>query len=72
MTAGRERSFWRTFTIARPGEPGGDTWGGLPFELRGGGDVWNVGSYDPDLGLVYFGASQMKTAGSGEPWDRPD
>ncbi len=53
--------LWRTFTIARPGEPGGDTWGGLPFELRGGGDVWNVGSYDPDLGLVYFGASQMKT-----------
>ena len=29
--------LWRTFTIARPGEPGGDTWGGLPFELRGGG-----------------------------------
>ncbi len=52
--------LWRTFTIARPGEPGGDTWGGLPFELRGGGDVWNIGSYDPDLGLVYFGASQMK------------
>ena len=52
--------LWRTFTIARPGEPGGDTWGGLPFELRGGGDVWNTGSYDPELGLVYFGASQMK------------
>ncbi len=52
--------LWRTFTIARPGEPGGDTWGGLPFELRGGGDVWNIGSYDPELGLVYFGASQMK------------
>ena len=52
--------LWRTFTIARPGEPGGDTWGGLPWELRGGGDVWNTGSYDPELGLVYFGASQMK------------
>ena len=52
--------LWRTFTIARPGEPGGDTWGGLPWELRGGGDVWNIGSYDPELGLVYFGASQMK------------
>ena len=52
--------LWRTFTIGRPGEPGGDTWGGLPWELRGGGDVWNTGSYDPELGLVYFGASQMK------------
>ena len=52
--------LWRTFTIARPGEPGGDSWGGLPWELRGGGDVWNTGSYDPELGLVYFGASQMK------------
>ncbi len=52
--------LWRTYTIVRPGEPGGDTWGGLPWELRGGGDVWNVGSYDPQLGLVYFGVSQMK------------
>jgi len=52
--------LWRTFTIARPGEHGGDTWGGLPWELRGGGDVWNTGSYDPNLGLVYFGVSQLK------------
>ena len=52
--------LWRTYTIARPGEPGGDTWGGLPWELRGGGDVWNTGSYDPELGLVYFGVSGMK------------
>ena len=56
------RELWRRYTIARPGEPGGDTWGGLPLELRGGGDVWNTGSYDPDLGLVYFGIAQAK------PW----
>ena len=56
------RELWRTYTIARPGEPGGDTWGDLPLELRGGGDVWNTGSYDPDLGLVYFGVAQAK------PW----
>ena len=53
---------WRTYTIARPGEPGGDTWGDLPLELRGGGEVWNGGSWDPDLGLVYFGTAQAK------PW----
>lgn len=56
------KEVWRTYTIARPGEPGGDTWGGLPFELRGGGDVWNGGSWDPELGLVYYGVAQAK------PW----
>ena len=56
------RELWRTFTIARPGEPGGDTWGDLPLELRGGGDVWMTGSWDPKAGLVYFGTAQAK------PW----
>ena len=54
--------LWRTYTVAHPGEPGGDTWGDLPVALRGGGDVWNGGSWDPDLGLVYFGVAQAK------PW----
>ena len=54
--------IWRTYTIARPGEPGGDTWGDLPLALRAGGEVWNGGSWDPDLGLVYFGTAQAK------PW----
>ena len=35
---------WRTYTIARPGEPGGDTWGDLPLELRGGGESGTVGA----------------------------
>ncbi|MCK5439753.1 MAG: PQQ-binding-like beta-propeller repeat protein, partial [Gemmatimonadetes bacterium] len=52
--------LWRTFTIARPGEPGGDTWGDLPLALRGGGDAWIPGSYDPDLDLVYWGVAQAK------------
>ena len=56
------RELWRTFTIARPGEPGGDTWGDLPLEFRGGGDVWMSGSWDPELGLAYFGTAQAK------PW----
>src|SRR5690606_19833147 len=54
--------LWRTFTVARPGEPGGDSWAGLPLELRGGGDVWIGGSWDPELGLVFFGVAQAK------PW----
>jgi alcohol dehydrogenase (cytochrome c) len=46
---------WRVHTIARPGEPGGDTWGGLPLEARRHASAWMVGSYDPDLNLVYWG-----------------
>jgi alcohol dehydrogenase (cytochrome c) len=50
---GKER--WRFNTIARPGQPGGDTWNGAPMEERFGGGVWTAGSYDPQLDLVYFG-----------------
>jgi PQQ-dependent dehydrogenase (methanol/ethanol family) len=51
--SGAER--WRFYTIARPGEPGGDTWNGAPVPERFGAGVWTVGSYDPELDLVYFG-----------------
>ncbi len=54
--------LWRTYTIAQPGEPGDETWAGLPVEFRGGGDVWLTGSWDPDMGLVFFGVAQAK------PW----
>jgi alcohol dehydrogenase (cytochrome c) len=46
---------WRFSTIAKPGEPGGDSWNGAPYDQRFGAGVWQSGSYDPDLGLVYFG-----------------
>lgn len=51
--SGQER--WRFHTVARPGEPGGDTWNGAPVSERFGAGVWTVGSYDPELDLVYFG-----------------
>ena len=54
--------LWQTEVIARPGEPGGDSWGELPFEMRAGADMWNGVSWDPDLGLVYIGTAQAK------PW----
>ena len=57
---GEER--WRTYTIARPGEPGGTSWGDLPLVLRGGGDSWMPGSYDPELDLLYWPTAQAK------PW----
>jgi alcohol dehydrogenase (cytochrome c) len=59
---GEER--WRTSTIARPGEPGGDTWGDLPLQFRAGSDAWVAGSFDPETGLVYWGTAQAK------PWAR--
>jgi alcohol dehydrogenase (cytochrome c) len=56
--------LWRTSTVARPGERGGDTWGDLPLLMRAGSDAWIPGSYDPVSGLVYYGTSQAK------PWSR--
>ena len=55
---------WRTSTVARPGEPGGDTWGDTPLMFRTGGDSWTAGSYDPATGLIYWATAQAK------PWAR--
>jgi alcohol dehydrogenase (cytochrome c) len=52
------KEAWRFHTIARPGEPGGESWNGAPVDQRFGGSVWTSGSYDPDLNLVYFGIGQ--------------
>jgi len=46
---------WRFYTVARPNEPGGSSWNGMPVMERTGGSVWVPGSYDPELNLVYFG-----------------
>ena len=55
---------WRTSTVARPGEPGGDTWGDTPLMFRIGGDSWTAGSYDPGTNLIYWATAQAK------PWAR--
>ncbi|HTI67037.1 MAG TPA: PQQ-binding-like beta-propeller repeat protein [Caulobacteraceae bacterium] len=49
---------WKFYTIARPDEPGGDSWNGAPLDERFGGAVWTSGSYDPELGLAYWGLGQ--------------
>lgn len=56
------RELWRTATVAQPGEPGGDSWAGLPAEFRAGGDSWIGGSYDSALDTFYIGTAQAK------PW----
>ena len=61
--AGTGKQAWKFYTIAREGQPGGDTWGTLPNLLRAGGDTWITGRYDPDSN-DYWGIAQAK------PWLR--
>jgi alcohol dehydrogenase (cytochrome c) len=50
-TTGKE--IWRFWTTPLPGEPGSETWKGKAIEHPGGA-TWMSGSYDADLGLVYW------------------
>src|SRR3954451_1844401 len=52
---------WRTYTIPGPNEPGHDTWPGDTWKT-GGGPIWITGTYDPQLGLAYWGT------GNAAPW----
>ncbi len=58
LDADTGKEAWRFYTIARPGQPGGDSWNGAPLDKRFGGSVWIAGSYDPDLDLAFFGTAQ--------------
>jgi alcohol dehydrogenase (cytochrome c) len=52
---------WKTYTIPGPGEPGHDTWPEDAWRT-GGASVWITGSFDPALGLTYWGT------GNAAPW----
>jgi alcohol dehydrogenase (cytochrome c) len=54
---------WRVGTIPKPGEPGGDSWNGVPWDRRTGASVWTAGSYDPGTGLAYFGTGNTYDTG---------
>ena len=58
------KELWRFHTIARPGQPGGDSWNGAPVDQRYGGGVWTVGSFDPNLNLLYFGTGNTYDTGT--------
>ncbi|HEX5228658.1 MAG TPA: PQQ-binding-like beta-propeller repeat protein [Bryobacteraceae bacterium] len=64
LDAATGKEAWRFNTIAKPGEPGGDSWNGAPFEQRFGGGVWTSGSYDPARNLVYFGTGNTYDIGT--------
>ena len=51
------KQVWRTYTIPDAGEPGNDSWPSPDVAARGGATAWLVGSYDPQLNLIYYGTS---------------
>jgi PQQ-dependent dehydrogenase (methanol/ethanol family) len=51
------KELWRKHTIPKPGEPGGDSWGDIPYEKRWHVGAWMMPSYDPALDLIYMGTS---------------
>ncbi len=53
---------WRRRLVPAPGEPGDETWGGVPFEERVHVGSWMAPSYDPALNLVYVGTSVTSPA----------
>ena len=54
--------LWRRHTIPRPGEPGDETWGGVPYEERKHVGTWMAPSFDPELNLIYIGTSVTSPA----------
>jgi len=48
------RLLWKFYTVAGPGDPGRDSWGGDSWK-HGGGATWVTGAYDPALHLIYWG-----------------
>ena len=61
LDANTGEQVWKTYTVPAPGEPGNDTWPGESWRT-GGAPVWVTGSFDPKLGLTYWGT------GNPGPW----
>ena len=54
------KEVWKFYTTPAPGEPGGDSWGGLPIEKRNA-STWGLpGSYDPVRKLIYWGTANPR------------
>jgi PQQ-dependent dehydrogenase (methanol/ethanol family) len=51
------KELWRFHTIPGPGEPGDESWGGIPMNQRWHVGTWMVPSYDPELNLIILGTS---------------
>jgi alcohol dehydrogenase (cytochrome c) len=60
------KEVWRFYTVAGPGDPGRDTWGGDSWKT-GGASIWVTGSYDPELNLTYWGTGNPGPDWNGDP-----
>ena len=56
------KELWRRHVVPLLGEPGDETWGGLPAGRRRHVGAWGVGSFDSELNLLYWGTSNPKPA----------
>ena len=54
--------LWRRRTTPAPGEPGDETWGGVPDRDRRHVGTWMAPSFDPALNLLYIGTSVTSPA----------
>jgi alcohol dehydrogenase (cytochrome c) len=56
------KELWRFHTIPKAGEPGDETWGGVPQDRRRHVGAWMPPSFDPELNLLYIGTSVTSPA----------
>jgi quinohemoprotein ethanol dehydrogenase len=66
------KEAWRFFVIPSPGEPGFDTWPKNNNAWKhGGGAVWLVGTFDPELDEVFYatGNAVPQYGGENRPGD---
>ncbi len=56
------KELWRTRLIPRKGEPGDETWGGIPDDKRRHVGAWMVPSYDAQTNQLIFGTSVTSPA----------
>ncbi len=54
------KEVWRFYTTAAPGEPGGDTWGGLIVDQRMASPWGLPGSFDVTRNLTYWGVANPR------------
>lgn len=66
------KEVWRFHVSPAPDEPGGDTWGDLPEDRRTA-SIWGLpGTYDPRLGIIYWGIANPMPSSRLERHGRPD
>jgi alcohol dehydrogenase (cytochrome c) len=59
------KEVWRFYTIPGPGEPGNETWLGESWKTGGTG-IWNIGAYDPETNLTFWGTGNPNPTGNGD------